>query len=115
MVSMTTTIATGPNYGQRYGRAIHGSVVIALRAIPLNEVDDHAREQVNGLAVLCRRDLDDLGLVSANRSAAEACPSVAADCPCLYNIQAIVDRRDSVRQPEADPSIGVHSSIRVRN
>jgi len=39
-----------------------GSVVIALRTIPLNEVDDHAREQVNGLAVLCRRDLDDLGL-----------------------------------------------------
>jgi hypothetical protein len=36
--------------------------VIALRTIPLNEVDDPAREQVNGLAVLCRRDLDDLGL-----------------------------------------------------
>jgi hypothetical protein len=35
---------------------------IPLNTIPLNEVDDHAREQANGLAVLCRRDLDDLGL-----------------------------------------------------
>jgi hypothetical protein len=38
------------------------SVVVALGMIPLSVVNDHVREQVDGLPVPHGRDLDDLGL-----------------------------------------------------
>jgi hypothetical protein len=76
--------------GSRIGcLTANGSVVVALGTIPLDEVNDHAREQVNGLTVLRGRDLDDLGARSAPTGApAEAHSSFVADCPCPYNIRA---------------------------
>jgi uncharacterized protein YjiS (DUF1127 family) len=38
------------------------SVLVTLRVTPLDVADDHARKQVNSLAILRRRDLNDLGL-----------------------------------------------------
>jgi hypothetical protein len=108
-----------------------GPAIVDAQNGPHQEVDDHARKQVNGLAVLSRRDLDDLGLGQGqperpprptlpSRPSVHACttsgpPSTRRPLDRITQPPRHRDRRDSVHQPRTLPLSDAHRSIRVRD